>query len=420
MITINQQPTFPNGTQSDMIYVITGSFVDAPQHRYLCRISSGSEILSTVKQVANASGIGVFEVSRLLDDHMGFDSPWLISGSSPFISSSNNNIATFEIAFAEEYGTSLTSSLTTTGYFSGSNQEDNQVIPAAVDRDSGDFNWSSGSYFGLTNNPNYQVAVNDKTIVNALEVYRNDYLTISSLNNQNFPKGFIDTVSYKIYNTSYTNVYTETVSQPYAGVTLPTQLAHIGVGPKNIEDINGGSLGTYLNDPTNYPYYSVSFNNIAGTSSISSDEYLFKLACEYHEGANFAFINKLGVYDYYRATMTTTERESFSRETYRQGYVNYSTTSPTIDYDYARRGETQYLNQFANNFTAETNWLTTNQATWLFELFESPSVFVQVDSHFEPIIITNAEEQYRTNVAGQRMFKFTIQYRKANAKHSRY
>ena len=132
MITINQQPTFPNGTQSDMIYVITGSFVDAPQHRYLCRISSGSEVLSTIKQVANSSGIGVFEVSRLLDDHMGFDSPWLVSGSTPAEISTNKNINEFEIAFAEEYGTSLSSSLTTTGYFSGSNETDNQVIPAGV------------------------------------------------------------------------------------------------------------------------------------------------------------------------------------------------------------------------------------------------------------------------------------------------
>lgn len=416
MITINQQPTFPNGTQSDMIYVITGSFVDAPQHRYLCRISSGSEVLSTIKQVANASGIGVFEVSRLLDDHMGFDTPWLVSGSTPAEASTNKNINEFEIAFAEEYGTSLSSSLTTTGYFSGSNEDDNQVIPAVVERDSGNFNWPSSSYYALTNCPNTVSSVNSTTALDALEVYRDDYLTLSSLNDGT--PGNVDEVYYKVYNSSYTTVYTTDFNPGFSGNTLDTKLIHIGVGPKNIENV--GALSSFLNNPTQYPYYGVYLRYFTGTGYVNGPTHLFKLGCEYHEGANFAFINKLGVYDYYRATMVTTERESFSRETYRAPYVNYSTTTSTIAYDYAKRGETQYLNQFANNYTAETNWLTTNQATWLFELFESPSVFVQVDSHFEPIIITNAEEQYRTNVAGQRMFKFTIQYRKANAKHSRY
>ena len=118
--------------------------------------------------------------------------------------------------------------------------------------------------------------------------------------------------------------------------------------------------------------------------------------------------------------MVDTETESFTRDTYAAPYIDYSTRNTTINYNSARRGETQYLNRMANNYTAETDWLTTEQAKWLFELFESPSVFVQNGNQFEGIIITNASEQYRTNVEGQRMFKFTIRYRKSNSKRSRY
>ena len=126
------------------------------------------------------------------------------------------------------------------------------------------------------------------------------------------------------------------------------------------------------------------------------------------------------MFDYYRATLVDTENESFSRDTYAAPYINYSTDTSTITYDSTRRGETQYLNTFANNFSAETDWLSKEQATWLFELFESPNVFVQNGDQMEGIIITNANEQYKTNPRGQKVFKFTIRYRKSNSKRSRY
>ncbi len=413
MITITQSPTFPNGTQSDMIYVVQGTFASSPQHRYICRILSNGVVLSTVKQVANDSSYGVFEVSRLLDDHMGYTQPWLVSGPAPYTNSTNNNINQFLIEFAEEYGTSVSSSLVTSPFVSSSPEENSQVIPAVTERDAGTFNWPNADYDALTNASNEVTTVNSSTIQEALVVSESDYMTVSSLCGIG-SKGHWDRTIVRVYNDNLSQVYNTSFTNPYSHVPISNKLLHAGIGPANLQNV--GSLASYFSNSSQYPYYSIELDYSGGTSN----KFLFNLGCLYHEGANFAFINKLGVYDYYRATMVTTERESFSRETYRAPYIDYSTETSTIAYDYAKRGETQYLNQFGNNYTAETNWLTTKQATWLFELFESPSVFVQVDSHFEPIIITNADEQYRTNVAGQRMFKFTIQYRKANAKHSRY
>ena len=412
-ITITQSPTFPNGTQSDMIYVVSGSFAGSPQHRYICKISNGGETLSTVKQTANQYGYGVFEVSRLLDDHMGYETPWLVSGSVPYTNSPSKNINEFLIEFAEEYGTSLTSPIVESAYTSSSAEENTQVIPAVTERDAGYFNWPSSSYDALTNASNKVANINQSTITEALPVSSSDYITISSLCGIAL-QGHWDRVVINVYNSNLTSVYNTSYTNPYSHVPLANKLLHAGIGPANLQSV--GSLSTYFADSDSYPYYSVYLDYSGG----NSDYYLFNNKCYNRKGTNFAFINKLGVYDYYRAELVDTERESFERETYRAPYINYSTDSQTIGFNYARRGETQYLNKFQNNYTAETNWLTSAQATWLFELFESPSVFVQVDSHFEPIIITNAEEQYRTNVAGQRMFKFTIQYRKANSKHSRY
>ena len=410
---ITQSPTFPNGTQSDLLYVVSGSFAGSPQHRYICKISSGGDTLSTVKQTANQYGFGVFEVSRLLDDHMAYETPWLVSGSVPFTNSPSKNVNEFNIQFAEEYGSSLTSSIVTSAYISASAETNTQVIPAVTERDAGQFNWPSSSYDALTNAPNAVSAINSSALDKALVVSGSDYMTISSLCGI-APKGHWDRVVINVYNSSLTSVYNTSYTNPYSHTPLTNKLLHAGIGPANLQSV--GSLSTYFADPNSYPYYSVYLDYSGGNSSY----YLFNLGCLQRKGSNFAFINKQGVYDYYRAALVDTERESFNRSTYQAPYINYSTDSQTIGFNYARRGETQYLNKFQNNYTTETDWLTTDQATWLFELFESPSVFVQVDQHFEPIIITNAEEQYRTNVAGQRMFKFTIQYRKANAKHSRY
>ena len=55
----------------------------------------------------------------------------------------------------------------------------------------------------------------------------------------------------------------------------------------------------------------------------------------------------------------TLKHESFTRDTYAAPYIDYSTTrNTTINYNSARRGETQYLNRMANNYTAETDWLS--------------------------------------------------------------
>lgn len=411
---ITQQPTFPNGTQSDMIYVISGSYSGSPQHRYVCRITSNDVILSTIQQVANPYGFGVFEVSRLLDDHMGYEQPWLISGSAPIINSINSNINEFEIAFAEEYGTTPTSPVITTAYISGSTSGSSQVIPAVTEKNSGGFNWDSSSYDALTNAPNIVTTIDSTTAQNALIVSSSDYLTLSTLNGIG-PKGELTGVDIKFYDSSFVQQGQGDYLNTYSSTSLNNKLLHVGVGPKNIYSVD--ALSTFIDDPSSYPYYAVTLEYSGG----DSDKHLYlNKPCLAYPGKNFAFINKLGVYDYFRAPLVHTERESFDRKTYKAPYVNYSTTTGTIAYDYATRGETQYLNTFQNNYTAETDWLTTEHATWLFELFESPNVFVQQGSNYVGIIINNASEEYRTNVAGQRMFKFTIEYKLSNPKHSRY
>jgi len=415
-MNITQTPTFPNGTQSDMIYVVSGSFFRFAQHRYICRIQSGSETLSTIKQVANKDGMGVFEVSRLLDDHMSYELPYLTTGSTPFANSPGKNINQFTMSFAEEYGVSLTSSIVTTGYTVAPGS--GKVIPAVTERDAGYFNWPSSSYDALTNAPHGFDTIDENSRANALVISGSDYATLSSLSGI-APKGNLIEVFVDVYNSSWNSIHTETISNPFGSADLEDQLIHFGAGPANLADVSG--LQTYLNDPETYPFYSVQFRYFdSGEGTNGSKYYLYHNKSNCYNGTHFAFINKLGVLDYYRATLVDTQTEKFERETYKAPYINYSNSSTTLGYDAARRGDTQYYASFENNYTAETDWLTQEQADYLFELFESPLVYVQRGDKWLGCVLTNGTEEYKTNPKGQKIFKFTIQYKLSNSKHSRY
>jgi len=413
-VVINQSPTLPNGTQADVIYTLQSVSSSLPQYKFICQIKDDSgNVLSQVKQVPNTSGYGVFEVGKLLDDHMGYDTPWLTDA---IVNSTNNNIRNFEISFGEEFGTSISSSLTASIDVSASLSSSTSFIPAVQERDSGMFNWDSGSYWALTNASNVVSAVNEESRHNALIVSSSDYLTLSTLNII-AAQGAFDGALVQFYNSNLTpqGAGLPIENTAYTADTINNRLLHIPIGPQNLIEFNASFI-PYISNPSSYPYYSVKliYELTDGPFHLFKNE-----ECLTFEGRNFAFINKQGVFDYYRATLVDRQTEQFNRKTYKAPYINYSTDSGVVDYSYSRRGDTQYFASFSNNFEVETDWLTTEQSNWLFELFESPSVYVQQGSDFIGIIITNASETYRTNPAGQRMFKYTIQYRLSNSKRSR-
>ena len=411
-VIINQSPTLPNGTQADIIYTLECPNSSSAQFKYICQLKDdNNNVLAKVKQSPNNTGLGVYDVGRLLDANMGYDLPQTTIG---FISSSQNNIRNFEIAFGAESGSSASSSLVEAVDVSASLSSSTAFIPAVQERDSGYFNWQSGSYDALTNCPNALDTFNETSAQNALIVSSSDYITLSTLQGDAGNKGDLSSMRIDFYNPSFSSVYNYTESNPHASTLIDGKLIHAGVGPFNIKDLDG-TIASYLTQPNTYPYYSVKFTYAGGTSKT----YYFNNACQLYKGTNFSFINKQGVFDYYRASLVDTQSEAFNRKTYDASYVNYSTDVRTIGYNYTRRGETQYYADFKNTFTAETDWLTQGQADWLFELFESPSVYVQDDANFVGVVITNATEQYKTNPRGQKIFKFTINYTKSNSKRAR-
>ena len=386
-----QEPTSPNGSQSTIIYV-TDNISVSPQAKYICdvKISGSYDTLVRIKQPANNSGFGVFELSEILHDYTDYDNEWTTDS---IIASTNDNTKTFSIEFGEEYGTSISSSLTV----NPSQITSSLVVYPAVTELTEGFNWNSGSYYSdfLSNSPS------------TLYIKPSEYSTVSHMNIlDSNPSG----VTVTVYDSSDSQLATKTLTNSIATGSEESKLIHIPSGPQNFKDDATLNILT----GSTWEYYTVTAN-----SSLGSKTYYRLDDCISQNGTHFAFINKLGVYDYYTATLTKTEQENYNTETYEQTFIDFSTTTGAINFDKSRRGTTIYNKTTDVLYSAQTDWLTTTQADWLMELFQSPSVYIQDGDNFLPVIITNSTVDKKTNPRGQKLFTFRIEYKLANPRKAR-
>jgi hypothetical protein len=147
-ITLQQQPTTPNGAYADLLYVATSTNQNQPQFQFVATIqATGSTDVVTLKQQPNPSGKGVFNMGSIITTLVDYDQPW----KTPFVQSSSLSGKTIVTTFAEEFGTSTSSSVSIVNTITGSQV---YIIPAVVEPDSGDWNFPSSSYFTASAAPN--------------------------------------------------------------------------------------------------------------------------------------------------------------------------------------------------------------------------------------------------------------------------
>jgi hypothetical protein len=126
-------------------------------------------------------------------------------------------------------------------------------------------------------------------------------------------------------------------------------------------------------------------------------EYRFEIDsanCGY-PGVRFAWKNEYGVWDYFNFNLAESTTSNVGRESYEQTFVDYSSTN-TVTYDKARRGQSQFQNRVNKTHTAESDYLTQENADNLRELFFSTNVYVQEGTTFLPVVITNASITEKT------------------------
>ena len=429
-VSLIQQPTTPNGAYTRLIYVASGSVTTSnPQYQYVMDVyeSGSSDRIARLTQTPNPAGTAVFDPSRIFQGELGEDQVWKSSN----MVSSVNSSKTFEVRFGEQYGTSVSSSVTVYPDLI-SNTID--VIPAVVDPNNGiSYNWQSGSFLLQGTNVDYELT-NDPLLVDNSDrgagqeivfkpIGNNDWETVSYLN---------DGTDYLYYGVLVYRGEEQIFAQDGFPVSYDaaTDMVYLGTGPKNLIQAIP-ALATIFND--NWTHYDVrlvnSVPNVSSTNTYYVNEAIeptfiynttlggrrlktYLQPIQDKEKTRFAFINRYGVWDYYTIFNPVKRSSNIEKQSVTLPQVDYSST--TSPYNVNNRGEKTYYIETNDSFTVETPLLDKQLGNWVEELLESPSVYIQKGDSFIPVLITNSSYISNTHQARQKLFQYNIEFMPAN------
>jgi hypothetical protein len=169
-VSVLMSPTTPNVTNTNLVYTLSSSLSGNPQFRYVTDIyeSGSTDLLGSLYTYPNFHGTVNIDVSRELNDRLDWDNFWKITGSAAPI----NAVKTFDLRFGEQYGTSLSSSVTT---YTGSTSNYLQVFPGHVYANQGSYNFNTSSFNNVSeSNPyltNCPAAITDTNLPNYVYAY---------------------------------------------------------------------------------------------------------------------------------------------------------------------------------------------------------------------------------------------------------
>ena len=362
--TITQKPTTPNAAYTRLMYTVSGSTNTAkPQFQYMMDVfeSGSSSLIKRSFQTINPAGVANFDPARIIQGELSQDNSWKISSLTPF----ENSSKVFTLKFGETYATSISSSAVIVDDVQQTNTE---VFRGVVQPNNGiSYNWQSSSYAVLSNMPA------------TMSMQSDDYGTIGVYNND------VSYVSQSFYN----------------GVNVISATKNYSI------------TDNFSSVPISSSVSGWNYAEVIVSSSIGLQSYRYEVSDETHrEKVRFAFINKLGTWDYFNNYNPVKQFIDVKREQYTAPRVDYSSLTST--YDIERRGLKDYHNSTDDEFTTETDYLDKTNANWLEELIESPSVYIQRNGEFLPIVITDSSYTANTNQARQKLFQYTINFKPAN------
>lgn len=422
-------PAENNAVINTLPLVLWSSNRVKPQFKYVLDVYYyGSQTrLSRVKfanNVAANEGAGIIDLAPIIQSYIDYDEPWYTTGSS---FTQENNARRFQFIAGEEYAATYSSSAVlydgdgNVGEPAYTASENNLFLAVNEFNDTGSYNWNISNYTGswLTNQT-YTSSAFPKT------VYNGDYETISLLDNLSGSINLrIENVVARVKNNS-TTLHSGNIGSIATTPFNTEMLRYVGVGPQNLSDLNSSFESALSGDWTNIEI------EVSASASTDYKTYYFENGnCTNYDKTRFAFINKLGTWDYYNMDFPTNHSTDVKKEITLRTPLQYQKITgnePGLEdpvltvpvYDADARGEDIYYMEYTDKFRVSTDWLTEQQANWLTELLTSPNVYRQRGSKFEPINITNSKFKSKTNKRNQKTFKYDFQYQLANKRIARY
>jgi len=402
MITILQQPTYPNGSQNSLMYAISSSNASKPQYRYLVDVyfSGSNELLSRLKLYPNEVYSGITDLAPLFNDYLKYDNQWK---SDPLLFATQS-FRSFELKIGEQYAASTSGSPEL--FPAIISQSYARVMPSVIDNNT------------TVTAPTFNILSEDPTLTNTpfgLSDYRvpitvDDFHTLSLYTNSGSNQ--VNSVYAQVYNGESSIGDQEIIS--LADIEDP-RVWNIGVGPQNLMLTDQIFIDAFTQDWTHYIVTLIREDDNILRPRIRN--YFFENTTGCYDKTRFAFINRYGFFDYYNINLPYSKDTKITRKTFTNTFNKFNgLTSPK---DLSNRGKTQYNLSTEDKFKITTNYLPQDEADWLTELFESPSVYQQIGDEFIPIVLTSADYKWKTNPRGQKLFQYNIEWEMSNNRQPR-
>ena len=447
-VTILTEPNSPQYSISDIVYVVESDQRTQAEFNYVADISIGTEFITRLSQVTSPSGFGEFNLSRIIDDLLEFDTNAYGENNTNSTNSTKDITISFRERFLTTDGVSRLTEPTATStvrYIKGVKVFSNELgetISGLLSSRLDEYNVRADeslsiSYYGEFDT--IQVESNGITDTVAFSGTANSlrHIGIGLPQILSYTTQFasIPTINSYTVTLNENNPVTTAASDTFSGTGVITafRLSFIPISGTITATINGvdntgftvsGNTITFAPAPpsgtdnvvVSYSYAAANLSPIE-TFNVTVD----------HERersiTRFAWQNDTGGLDYFTANQEHTRAADIDNRTYTVNPIIVSSagsarTHEPLNANVLNRANQVYRKSFNENFVANTRWLTDQEAAMIEGLFDSRSTYIQVGNIFHPIVVTNNSRQTRIHNRESVLFQYEIQYQLSNNKRS--
>ena len=271
----------------------------------------------------------------------------------------------------------------------------------------------------------YILSNNTKSFLSELDasvnrrIRRTDYHTLAFLNGSwGSDTSYLGTLEIKEYNSSggqlgstryIDNTSTNGGYPPTSSNLTDRGLLYVGVGGANFSN-----SGNALNAST--AYYTVQAFT-ASSGNERSALYTFDIIdddCKGYDTIRLAWLNRLGAWDYYCFTKKSTKSVNIRKKLFRKTVGNWA-DNPATGYTYSQyeRGNSTVGVSALDTFTANTDFISEAEATYLESLYTSPNVYMIDGDDIIPVAVTDTKYT-KQSLANDQLMQYTINIEKAH------
>lgn len=196
-----------------------------------------------------------------------------------------------------------------------------------------------------------------------------------------------------------------------ASMTQANSIIHFAAFPWNINELSVANGDGYILDTTTdtYQLQIVIVDGINPPFTAISERKIFQVRenCSRFEPVRFMFLNSLGEFDYYTATLASRTNINVSRD-------NYTKTLEYL-YEVGDRGKTTINLNAQESYSVYTDWISETTAEWLsYELFLSREVYIldYNTGQITPVILDNNSIEVKKRVL-DKLINYQFNYTKA-------